>query len=292
MSDLEANTVPIEYLEGYSDLAAFKSSDAHFSVWRRFDQLGAQNMLYYEAEVQQLEFELRELDDKDKETIRTGNEKEKNYIDARARSWKVLTMQVDWQDARAMKRMDLITRLRVAMKEYEKALLRRNRITSLGKPDRNSFLAFKNWLRTREPLRDTGHHRHLLNDEDDFCCANASEAPDRLTGLIQRHLGYYIRQHKPIPQSWGEGHLYYYPAERIAWIVAILSVLILTILLIVAIVVLYFVKPKGARLGIVAGFTVMFAASVGLLTNARKAEIFGSTAAYSAVLVVFVSVSN
>ena len=43
------------------------------------------------------------------------------------------------------------------------------------------------------------------------------------------------------------------------------------------------------RLGIVALFTSLFAFVVGLLTNARRAEIFGSTAAYAAVLVVYVS---
>ena len=39
----------------------------------------------------------------------------------------------------------------------------------------------------------------------------------------------------------------------------------------------------------IAGFTILFALSVGLLTSAKKAEIFASTAAYAAVLVVFVS---
>jgi hypothetical protein len=34
---------------------------------------------------------------------------------------------------------------------------------------------------------------------------------------------------------------------------------------------------------------VLFAACVGILTNARRDQIFGATAAYSAVLVVFVS---
>jgi hypothetical protein len=43
------------------------------------------------------------------------------------------------------------------------------------------------------------------------------------------------------------------------------------------------------RLGMVALFTAFFAVLVGLLTNARRAEIFASTAAYAAVLVVYVS---
>lgn len=36
-------------------------------------------------------------------------------------------------------------------------------------------------------------------------------------------------------------------------------------------------------------FTTLFAITVALTTNARKAEVFGSCAAYAAALVVFVS---
>jgi hypothetical protein len=88
-----------------------------------------------------------------------------------------------------------------------------------------------------------------------MCCAHAAEDPDRLTGLIHRHFGYYIRnnRHKKVPKSWGDGHLYYYPAERIAWIVAVLSILMSTVLLIGAVAVIYVVKGKGARVGILAG---------------------------------------
>jgi len=42
-------------------------------------------------------------------------------------------------------------------------------------------------------------------------------------------------------------------------------------------------------MGLIGMFTLLFALVVALLTNARRAEIFGSTAAYAAVLVVFVS---
>lgn len=37
------------------------------------------------------------------------------------------------------------------------------------------------------------------------------------------------------------------------------------------------------------GWTVLFAICVGWLTNARRDQIFAATAAYAAVLVVFVS---
>jgi hypothetical protein len=73
------------------------------------------------------------------------------------------------------------------------------------------------------------------------------------------------------------------------WAVNIISVVIAAILLVGAICSLYYVSNPQARLGMIAGFTVLFAISVGLLTSAKRGEVFASTAAYAAVLVVFVS---
>lgn len=73
------------------------------------------------------------------------------------------------------------------------------------------------------------------------------------------------------------------------WAVAFISTVIAAILLIGAITSLYFVTNPGAKLGMISGFTVLFAIGVGLLTNAKRSEIFAATAAYAAVLVVFVS---
>lgn len=56
-----------------------------------------------------------------------------------------------------------------------------------------------------------------------------------------------------------------------------------------AILALHYNKRAGPRLGLIGGFTVLFALRVVLVTNARRAEIFAATAAYAAVLVVFVS---
>lgn len=52
---------------------------------------------------------------------------------------------------------------------------------------------------------------------------------------------------------------------------------------------LYFVHNPYAILGMLGGWTVLFAICVGWLTNARRDQIFAATAAYSAVLVVFIS---
>jgi ABC-type Mn2+/Zn2+ transport system permease subunit len=69
----------------------------------------------------------------------------------------------------------------------------------------------------------------------------------------------------------------------------VLSILLAATLLIGSIVNLYLVRDNPKRLGLVGVYTAVFAASVGILSNVRRAELFASTAAHAAVLVVFMS---
>ena len=52
---------------------------------------------------------------------------------------------------------------------------------------------------------------------------------------------------------------------------------------------LYYVDKDQIKLGLIAGYTIAFALTISLVTNAKRSEIFGACAAYAAVLVVFVS---
>lgn len=60
-------------------------------------------------------------------------------------------------------------------------------------------------------------------------------------------------------------------------------------LLVGAILALNYVQSQDWRVALTRIFTTLFAGSVGLLTTARRVEVFAATAAYAAVLVVFVS---
>ena len=86
-----------------------------------------------------------------------------------------------------------------------------------------------------------------------------------------------------------EAPLLYFSERRLHAFVVVIYIVIAAMLLFGAIFNLYFVKSIQKRLGLIAGYTSIFALCVGFLTNARRAEIFGACAAYAAVLVVFVS---
>jgi hypothetical protein len=157
----------------------------------------------------------------------------------------------------------------------EEALLRRNQVLALEKPAKVPFKAFKGWFRDKVPLRGSGFH--LLDVEDDMIALGSQAEPDRMSSIIHRCCGYYLRKERATPRSWGP--MYYYPVERVSCIVAIISILVSAALLVGAIVALHFVKPMGIRIGIVGIFTVLFAVSIVLFTYARRVEVYVATAA-------------
>lgn len=81
----------------------------------------------------------------------------------------------------------------------------------------------------------------------------------------------------------------YYSARTVERVIAVASIIGATLFLEVAIVTLYVVTNDHIRFGLIAVFASLFAAALSVLTNACRVEMFAATAAYAAVLVVFLS---
>jgi hypothetical protein len=83
------------------------------------------------------------------------------------------------------------------------------------------------------------------------------------------------------PARKTSNELFYFPERRIRFAGAVISIFLSAVLLIGAIVCLLLVASysMALRVGMIVLFTGVFAGVVGLLTNARRPEIFGSTAA-------------
>ena len=78
-----------------------------------------------------------------------------------------------------------------------------------------------------------------------------------------------------------DGDIFYYPLHQIQRAGVLISISFSVILLVGAIVCLMLVADRciNVRVGMIVLFTSLFALVVGLLTNARRAELFGATAA-------------
>ena len=81
----------------------------------------------------------------------------------------------------------------------------------------------------------------------------------------------------------------YYSDKAAKHIVTIVAVVSATLALETPIVALYLVSSDRIRFGLIAFFTIIFATAISFLSHARLVELFGASAAYAAVLVVFLA---
>ena len=272
---------------GFATLSALQSSDVDVQIYRRFSNLASRNLACLQSELVALEAEIAALDEAD---LINARDTPNGWMDRdlSARCWEVMERDAkDPSNDLAVLRMSLVRRLRALMAEYQDALLRQSRVLELEKPAARSKGAFKEWFARNRPL--VGHSYDLLDSQAaqrDLVALRTSPDQDRLTAFLQDHAGFFFTSKKRDDYTW-EG-ITYFPETAIHVIVSVVSVLITAMLLVGAIVALYYARSPGLKLGLVALFTTVFAAGIGLLTNARKAELYAATAAYAAVLVVYV----
>ncbi|KAF2472523.1 uncharacterized protein BDR25DRAFT_366519 [Lindgomyces ingoldianus] len=290
-SDIEqAPDTARRYLEGFPSLSALLASDPDLQVYRRFNRLASRNLLYLQAEILDLETRLNDFDAEDLE-IANAEEDGGGWMEVKlnARCWEIFREKAEQGEEKERERMRLIREIRERMAEYQDALIRQSTLLNLENPNPRVRGAVTGWFDLNKPL--VGHSKDMFNGKAkyDTVALRTPADQDRLTMFLQNYLGYLFRHrktNKDYPLDW-EG-MYYFPETTIKHIVSFTSVLLAAALLVGAITSLYFVKKPSNMIGLLAAFTTMFAGSVGLLTNARKVDIYAATAAYAAVLVVFV----
>ena len=77
--------------------------------------------------------------------------------------------------------------------------------------------------------------------------------------------------------------------NRVRRTTRVVAVVLASILPVLSIVILYYVHSSNIRIGLIIVFSTLFSGVVALVSDARNVEIMAATAAYAAVLVVFVS---
>ncbi|KAF4853530.1 hypothetical protein CGCSCA4_v002346 [Colletotrichum siamense] len=270
---------------GYAEAANWMARDVDNEtlIYRRFDELGTRNLLYLQSELLNIEHRLNELDredaedeDMDWQMVVCDWEKLGEIVYA---SGAVAAEEI--QASKAKARAQLVEKLCQKLEEYHKTLLRQSEIAKLKRPNNRVLDAFKAWFTGVSEL--SGRETEILNDANDLVALNPAQETD--------YLSEFLRRKWPIKADARENGVQIgrYEERSISIAVAVISTLIAATLLIGSITGLYFAKNDTAKLGLIAFFTAVFALSVGITTNARRAEIFAGTAAYAAVLVVFVS---
>ena len=177
--------------------------------------------------------------------------------------------------------------------------MRQSQFTSIPRPDSRVLGFFKFFFNggtdhtggTIHPLL-SGQATSLLDDKTDLLAIRSPQHRDPLSRFLRDHwpASWYQEKDYAQPIVHSTGHrVSTFPSRHVKLAAAVLSTFIAAGLLVGSIVSLYDVKEPRKRLAMISAWTVGFAICVGVTTDARRAEVFAGTAAFAAVLVVFVS---
>jgi uncharacterized Tic20 family protein len=274
-------------MEGYAHIADQSSRHPELGIYRRFGALNAQSLLYLQAEIHELEADLRAYAAEDatqpKDTARS------KY----ARSWHKLA----YSHSEDRRQWQTMLEIREKLKEYNDLLIQQAQIARYYRTPKHYDLdILKSCLRDGAMpewyllgLDSTIWEDPSLTHDLISRSPNDPDADDKLTQWISSYL--VVPFHRLIGRHWEKHNpsspFLEYSDRAIYKVSSVAATVISSVFPVVGVIILFFVKNLLARIGIIAGLTAVFSLCLAVMTEARKVEIFAATAAFSAVLVVF-----
>lgn len=269
-------------MEGYAKLSSVISTDSETAIYRKFGALNAQNLLYYQAELLDLEDDLNDIASKD----RNSQDSEKREF---AYNWAVLSHAADGKDLQLKKFM----KIRKTLKEYNSCLIQQAMIAKLEPPSSYALTMLQRWLDhpsygneflcgLERNAWDEKYKHDLVSMPNPDTQANKDLLSSLFLGSLQEHYHMLIGRHykKEIPgDAAGNNPMIRYKNSNLLRIADVLSTIISSALPIAAIITLNFIDRMIIRLVAIALFTMTVSLILTIVTNARRVEIFAATAA-------------
>ncbi|KAI0154291.1 hypothetical protein GGR57DRAFT_466580 [Xylariaceae sp. FL1272] len=280
-----------EPINGFPRVANKIASDPDKTgtIYRRFDRLASRALLLMEAEIADLEA----IQDKYDEEDRLRGDRLSGECRSKWRTFKNQANGTDSSGERVnpseAKRMELFKIINEKLEKYYDALARHQALLNSEKPAHTTVERMRKWFLGEAENKQPqlwGRSQKRFEDVSDLVALKVPANQDRLSLFILNYFGGFFQ---------ADGHHSdsdIVPEQSVAKVVAILCSMFSAIVLFGSIISLYFVyNMPYALLGLVGAWTILFALCIGVLTNARRDQVFAATAAYAAVLVVFISPS-
>jgi hypothetical protein len=277
-------------------------------LYRGFSYAHSRVLLDLQAQVAQLERELDRLDLLDSQNGDDGNLRlsSKARDDRRSRD----------DDERP--RAEVLRELRERLSEYDEMLIKARELASFQCPSGRDYRSVRTWFYNVEPLVEK-ESEFIYRKEDIISLRSGREwstfdgwiestlrkfdcALLRVSQLLQRpferptnHIQKLFCSHE-LRQKTQDQDIYYYSSHRVELFVGLIMTFIIFVLLVLPVVAMYRLTSFGQgshgtfnAIGVLVIFTLLFCAAMSMLTKAKRHELFAASAAYCAVLVVFIS---
>jgi len=293
----ETNTRILENCpNGFPRLAAFQSSEANFSLYRSFSYLHSRLLLDLQDEITCLEKELDDVDWDDEG-------------DDRLRSREIDVQKAEGEgDGR--NRRQILAEIKTKLMEYDEILIKARELESFQRPSDRNYRSVRRYHHNTKPLMDA-EMDSIRSKEDTVSLRNGREwasfdgfVESMLHHFDSRFLQRIFRTNEPPLQKYfrtpelrkktTNKYINFYSSSRIDTLVGVLITVIIFVLLVLPVTTMYHLasfntgKSTFNVVGVLIIFTLLFSAAMSLLTRAARHELFAASAAYCAILVVFI----
>ncbi|KAF2734548.1 hypothetical protein EJ04DRAFT_493232 [Polyplosphaeria fusca] len=287
----KTDTRPLEdYHRGYPKQAAFQSSESGFSIYRGFSYLHSRVILELQDELRYLEDNLSYLDRHD---FNNGRHK------------CLMSREYDLRQAKrdniSSKRATLISQIRDKLVNYDEVLLKARELNSFQRPSSRDYRSVRRWFFREKPLSYAREEEFIKRKEDLISLRQGREWA-LFDGYVENIIRFFhckfVQRIFATPElraKTKDDCIHYYSSSRIEKLVDIIITLVIFVLLIIPVVLMYNLTSVGKHhrifdaVGVLVVFTLVFSAAMSCLTKAKRHELFAASAAYCAVLVVFIS---
>ncbi|KAF2001671.1 hypothetical protein P154DRAFT_432662 [Amniculicola lignicola CBS 123094] len=317
----ETNTRKLENTpNGFPRLAAFQASEANFSLYRSFSYLHARILLDLQDSITCLERELDEIDwddhDEDPNRLRSREydaSQSSTFATPRTRSvvFKEIRQKLMEYDEVLIKARTLESFQKPSDRNYRSVRRYHHNTKPLMDAEMDS-------IRSKEDTISLRSGREW---------ASFDGGVETVIGSVDHTLQFLFRLKDPPLQRWfrtpelraktTNNYISFYSSERIDRLVNVLITFVIFILLVIPVITMYqltststishnsssssssatsntsdnnnvYTRDTFNAVGVLIVFTLLFSAAMSLLTKAARHELFAASAAYCAILVVFI----
>ncbi|KAI9710487.1 MAG: hypothetical protein M1820_002623 [Bogoriella megaspora] len=275
--------------KGYARTAAFLSSETTFSLYRGFNYLYSRVLLNLQDEIVELERNLKSV-----EVVQEANNL---TVRLESRQKDVRAPQNETGKSKSAIMSELESKLMI----YGKILKRAKDIRSFQKPSKRDYKSVRSWFWNETPL--VQKERQFIKHKEDIVTLHNGREWSAFDEVVEKFLlslkFSFVRamfQTEELRKKTDDKAVRFVSRSRVEFFVGLIITSLIFVLLVVPVVVMYKMTAVSrgehavfTAIGVLIIFTTLFSAAMGLLTAAKRHEVFAASAAYCAVLVVFIS---
>ncbi|KAI0185565.1 hypothetical protein EV127DRAFT_441135 [Xylaria flabelliformis] len=267
----EVQKQPWKYI-GYKRYAEFISSDGDLLIFRRFGILNARVGLFLQDKISMLEQKLanldREFSRRDADPINNG------------------TLRDDMEE-----RETLLNEISYGLDRYNRFLAQQSQLREYVRAPLRDIKSLRTWHANHQNRAiDEEEQRYLENQQDLIRLKSIDKTPLRNwidNSLALRTLSIWKKQSRAVPDYEAKNVSYYSNTSMDAFASGMI-VFIGASLLITPIWILQAIENLQIKLAVITAFVLVFLLVLSFVMVSKPFEALGATAAYAAVLMVFI----